>query len=585
MKHRAAKFMAAGFFAVLLVIVILANNHPADPVRQALDVTGETARNIEIDDNFYDKNIQLFDYTDEEIVLYNIARSSSYCENNLCRYNRAADRIEYSFDFAEGIPTSDDDNVYLFEVSTYEEETSDDGTISGREPVATARKSESVTLKAHFEKRFLFSRFIPALLYKGKYIPLSSGLYISNPHTLATNHMEYLKIDSKKGLLLDANTLGSDKLTDLNVKRMVFNIPISYLTGETEDEAYPTIEYEYNGETYYFNGYRVMLYDSLFSYLTEQGYHNTAIVLNDWNEDYPEIMHPKSRRQTGSSMYYALNTEEEEGVRLMEAVALFLAERYSGGEHGMVYDWVIANEINQQRIWNYMATSDLEYYTESFEKSFRTFYNAIKSVYGDARVYFSIDHDWNDNGGNNFSFFNARDLMYAFNECAKKGGNYDWGLSIHPYPQPLTKVRFWQGSFDKTEEARTLTPMNLPTLTDMMEKDEFLNTKGKVRNIAMTEIGFSSKAGEKLQAAAFAYSYYIMDNNSYIDCYLMNRQTDDTESLKSGLALGIYNNDYTPKYIAEVFKYIDTDENQKYLDEMLEIIGAESLEEALEWAE
>ena len=49
-------------------------------------------------------------------------------------------------------------------------------------------------------------------------------------------------------------------------------------------------------------------------------------------------------------MYYAFNTEEEAGVRAIEAAALFLSQRYSGGEYGLIHDWVIANEINQQKV-------------------------------------------------------------------------------------------------------------------------------------------------------------------------------------------------------------------------------------------
>ncbi len=250
----------------------------------------------------------------------------------------------------------------------------------------------------------------------------------------------------------------------------------------------------------------------------------------------------------------------------------------------MVYDWVIANEINQQYIWNYMATTDVDYYTDSFEKSFRTFYNAIRANYSEARVYYSLDHDWNDNYGNNGRFFNGRDILYAFNETADKHGNYDWGLSIHPYPYPLTKTRFWLGTYDKSETAPILTPMNLSTLTDVMTKDDFLDTNGNVRQIGVTELGFSSRVGEKIQAAAFEYCYYIIEDNEYINCFLLNRQTDDGEALKSGLALGIYNNDYSAKYLAEVFAYIDTKKGMNYLDEMLEIIGADNLNQALSWA-
>lgn len=501
----------------------------------------------------------------------------SYCTQPVCTTTGATGRLAVSFSFQSAIPKSDDSKIYLFESATYE----DDSVLRKKTPLASTEKAWDVNFYLPFEQRYLFSRFVPAIKYYGQYVPLSLGQHVINPEALAANTDAYPNFPSKKGLLLDGTTLGTDLFLDLNVKRVVYNIPLSMILGETDDPDHPTIEYEYNGTIYRFNGYKIWVYDSLFSYLTAMGYHTTAIVLNDWNETFPEIIHPSSRQRTGRSLYYSFNTEEEDGVRLMEATALFLADRYSGGEHGMVYDWVIANEINQQRVWNYMATDDVEYYTDAFEKSFRTFYNAIKATYGNARVYFSLDHDWNNNGGNNYSFFNGRDILYTFNDLAEKHGNYDWGLSIHPYPSPLTKTSFWNGTFDKTEEARVLTPMNLSSLTDVLTKSEFLDSNENVRPIAVTELGFSSRAGEQTQAAAYAYCYYIIEENDYINCFLLNRQTDDADSLKSGLALGIYNSDYSAKVLADVFKNIDTEAGADYIPKMLEIIGEETLEDAL----
>ena len=103
--------------------------------------------------------------------------------------------------------------------------------------------------------------------------------------------------------------------------------------------------------------------------------------------------------------------------------------------------------------------------------------------------------------------------------------------------------------------------------------------------MTITELGFSSATGEKLQAAAFAYCYYIVDANPYINAFMMNRQTDAWEELRQGLAFGIYDTDQDPKYIYDVFKYIDTDQASEYTDFMLKILDAESLEEALSWAQ
>lgn len=532
-----------------------------------------------------EEDLAEFDKKPEEVepasVMFDPAQAYLLCFYPRCAYDRASEGMIFTFSFEKGIPVTDDDNVYLFEFATFEDELSFEDKI----PIASVTKQKDVTFEFPFKDRHLFARFVPAVMYKGEYVGISTGRYIENPGALAQNTEPYWEPESKKGLLLDANTVNTEWLTNLDVKRVVYNLPLSLIMGETQNETYPTVDFVYNGKTYKFDGYNLAGFDTLFTYLTSQGYHTTVIILNDWNKEFPEMMHPLSRVRTGKSMYYAFNTQEEEGVREMEAAALFLADRYTSGEYGVIEDWVIANEINQQKIWNYMATNNLDYFVDSFEKSFRTFYNAIKSGYANAHICYSIDHDWNDNNGANGRFFNGKDVVTAFSEKAKLGGDYDWGLSLHPYPNPLPRVRFWNGKFDKTENASVVTPMNLSALTDFMQKPEFLSPTGKVRNLSVTELGFSSRVGEKVQAAAFAYCYFIIEDNEHIDSFLLNRQTDDTAALRSGLALGIYNNDYSSKRLAEVFKYIDNPEvNEEYYPEMLEIIGYDSLEEALEAA-
>ena len=516
----------------------------------------------------------------EEPVMVDFDPENSYllCFYPRCAYDRSCEDMQFTFSFERGIPKTDDDNIYLFEFATFEDELS----FEDKKPVATVSKTEDVVVHFPFKDRHLFARFVPAVKYEGEYVGLCTGRYIENPGALSRNTTPYTQPESKKGILLDANTVNTKWLTDLNVKRVVYNLPLSLIMGETMNDTYPTVDFVYNGKKYQFDGYNLAGFDTLFTYLYNQGYHTTVIILNDWNEEFPEMMHPLSRTKTGKSMYYAFNTEEEEGVRLTEAAALFLADRYSSGQYGVIDDWVIANEANQQKIWNYMATNNLDYYADSFEKSFRTFYNAIKSGYANAHVCYSIDHDWNDNNGQNSRFFNGKDLVSKFSERAKLGGDYDWGLSIHPYPNPLPRVKFWSGKFDKTENASVVTPMNLGSFTDFMSKPEFLSPTGNVRNLSVTELGFSSRIGEQLQAAAFAYCYYIIDDNEHIDSFLLNRQTDDLAALKSGLSLGLYNNDYTSKEIVDVFTHIDDPNmNEEYIPKMLEIIGCDSFDEAL----
>lgn len=521
-------------------------------------------------------------YTDEELIQgetkYDPAKEDGYVTNQEVLFDMASQDMKLTCTIDQ-IPASDDTEIYFFAVKPYE-----DPSNLTMDPLVSARKDHSIELFIDYYQKYLFARFVPAIKLNGQYVRIANGKYIDNPDLLAMNKSPYPDMPSIKGLLIDPATIGTEKLTDLGLSQAIYNIPLSQIIGESTDPALPTIEFEYDDEIYKFNTSVVNAYDGLFKYLQSNNIYTTAIVLNDWNESYPELIHPLAKEKTKKSLYYAFNTEEEDGVKLIEATALFLADRYSNSENGMVYNWVIANEINQQTVWNYMNTTDLDAYCDSFERAFRIFYNAIKSHYSSAGVYFSIDHDWNDNGGDNSKWFNGKELLTTFNEKALKYGNYDWGLAIHPYPNPLTRVNYWSSTNDMTPDAEVLTLMNLSSLTTLLEQEEFRTTSNEVRSVTITELGFTSYAGEKLQGAALAYCYYILESNPYVDAFMLNRQTDAWEEMRTGLAFGLYNPDLTDKYALEVFKHLDTDEREAYQEVMLNILGAENMEEALSWA-
>lgn len=478
------------------------------------------------------------------------------------------------------IPGSDDAYLYLFQAESWQE----DGDVLAGEPVTRGRKAREWETAFPYRDSYLFKRFIPALRIDGNYVQVGKSVYLLNPEALAENQDPYPELVSKKGILLDPTMVGTPELTDLNVKHAIYNIPLSHIMGETADPTFPTITYTYRGRNYAFNGAAVNGYDGLFKYLSDQGMTATAVVLNDWNDAFAELIHPEARNQESGAYYYMFNASEAEGARTLEAVASFLAQRYSDGEHGMVHSWVIANEINQNRVWNYMNTKDVYHYAAEFEKSFRIFYQAVKSRYANARVYFSIDHAWNSNEGDNSSFFNGRDVLEAFNEAALQHGNYDWGIAIHPYPEPLTRVNYWSQEYDKSRDASHLSIMNLNVLTDMLSEETYLDRSSDIRSVTITELGFSSGSGERLQAAAFAYCYYIVEDNPHVDAFLMNRQTDAPEEVLAGMAFGVYEYDHTGKYIKDIFRDIDTDRAGEYTEFILNILGADSLEEALSWA-
>ena len=481
------------------------------------------------------------------------------------------------------LPESDDGRFYLFALEVYEESIP-----AGGEPIAQTDLAREFSLTAEIrgyeEDSRLYDKFVVAVKRDGRYIAVSTPHYITNPEVLADYTEPFPEVDSIKGLLVDSQKLGTTELDELGVKHAVYNIPLSRLLGPTTDRNYPTIIYTYNGREYELNGRVVSEYDYAFSTLTAKGIVSTAILLNDRSEDWPQMIHPLSR--DGDAYYYAFNAAEEEGSEYLAAVVSFLAERYRDTEHGIVMNWIVGNEINVRSLWNYMQYVDLKTYVREYVRAFRICYNVIKSVNANARVYISLDQQW-DRELTGEESYNSRDILDEFNAQITKEGNIGWGMAHHPYSIPMTWPKFWDMSgqderlVKDAEDTPVVTIYNIEVVTDYLQKEEFLDPDGQVRHFLLSEMGFSSAYGEDAQAAAFVYAYYIAENDPYIDAMILSRETDAAEEVSQGLALGLSYQNGRRKMIYEVFKYIDTDQAEEYTQFALDYIGISDWSEVI----
>ena len=101
-----------------------------------------------------------------------------------------------------------------------------------------------------------------------------------------------------------------------------------------------------------------------------------------------------------------------------------------------------------------------------------------------------------------------------------------------------------------------------------------MTDEGETRHVLLSEQGFtSSSGGEGVQAAAFAYAYYISEANSHINGFLLNRQTDAPEEVAQGLAFGLNYSGGGHKQIYNVFKKIDTEQSQQATEFAKSILG------------
>ncbi len=478
------------------------------------------------------------------------------------------------------IPASDDKFYYLFSMKPYEKSLPKD-----REPMKGQRKSGQVEfyVPRHFAgtESSVLHKFVVAVKKDGKYVPVSAPHYVTNLDETAKYKPGRGSGIAKKGLLVDPNKLRTAELDDLGVKQAAYNIPVSRILGHSTDGIHDTIYYKYNGKSYAFNGQVMSEYDLVFGTLTAKGIEVTAILLNDASYSYPQLLHPLSRGGVGSAPYYAFNATDQEGCEYLAAIGSFLAERYSGksGSRGRVSNWVIGNEINARKEWNYMEYVGLEAYVEEYARAFRMFYNAIQNVNGSSRIYISLDQQWDRNISGNRNY-DTKDILDEFNRQVKREGNIDWGLALHPYNVPLTTPYIWKQSkyVKHSLDTPMVTMANIDVVTDYLEREEFLTQDGEVRSVSLSELGYTSSMGETVQAAALVYAYKKAAANEHIDAILFSRQTDAVEEIAQGLALGVNHADGSRKYAYNVYKYMDTEE-ESYYSFAKEMIGIS------DWAE
>lgn len=463
---------------------------------------------------------------------------------------------------ASDLPSSDDGVYYLFAEKPYQ-------TAPAENPVATAAIGPSASfafpLAYQTASCHLYDKFQVAVRQGGNFVSVTGARYITNPEALATSSPAR-KNNGKKGLILDGAKIGNGntEVVQLGVQQGAYNLNICDVVGGNGAATY-----NYNGKTYYFDSAYLSQYDHAVRTSTSQGMGMTLVLLNPYVRGEEYLISPYSRSGLGRCSYYMMNTSEDQGLETLEAVVSFLAARYNGQNgFGQVDNWVIGNEVNAKAAWNWTGVADQMTYAQLYADEVRVCYNAIKSRNANAYVCISVDQNWTHNhNANNYS---ARSMIEAVNACITAQGNIDWGLAEHPYNVPLTWTSFWTPRYPNlvTHDINTpyITMENIEALTDYMCQPALLNTKGAVRPILLTEVGYSSSQGDPAQAAAIVYAYQRAVTNRYINMIVFNRQTDSAAEIAQGLALGLTRTDGSHKMAFEYYQQMNGPNAQSYIN-------------------
>ena len=464
---------------------------------------------------------------------------------------------------ASDLPDSDDGVYYLYALKTYQ-----DSPVG--EPVASAPMGADATfyfpLGYGTAQCHLYEKFQVAVRQGGNIVPVCAGRYLSNPEALAGVALNKMNT-GKKGLILDGAKIGNGntEVISLGVQQAAYNINLEDVIGGNK-----AVAFNYNGKTYYYDSSYLSQYDHCVKTTSSQGMSLTMVLLNPYAKGEEYMISPYARNGSGRPNYYMMNTSEDAGLEALQAVVAFLANRYNGKNGvGQVDNWVIGNEVNAKDVWNYARDMDLATYARLYADSLRVCFTAIRSQNSKATVCLSLDNQWNSiaNGAN----YTARATLEYINAYLITNGNFDWALAFHPYNYPMVWTSFWTPKSAKTAsmiqhsiDTPFISMENIEQLTDYMCLSFMRDTRGGVRDILLTEVGYTSTQGEEAQAAAIVYAYYRTVTNQYLDMIIFNRQTDFPLEVKSGLSVGLTHQNGVRKKAFEFYANMNGSDAEKY---------------------
>ena len=464
----------------------------------------------------------------------------------------------------KSVPSSSDGKFYLYSDEVYQ-----DGCVGKivAETAAGTNATFTFPLNYYSAESNLSKKFLVAVK-SGSMVQVSDEHYITNPEAKASKTVAR-NDHGMKGIL--PNSADAATFKDLGISQMVYNLYMGDIVGPGDGSN--VVPFSHNGVDYQFNGAALAQYDGFVRWCSINNFQLTMTILNNKTEAGADLIHPLSR-DDHVCPGYAMNTDEDAGTQHLKAIAAFLAQRYSGGAYGTVDNWVIGNEVNARTEWYYLNSTNIELNVSEYVKAFRIFYNEIKAVNANARVYTSFDQEWNRKS--NPGCFLSKEYLDRFNYYMNREGNVDWSLSVHPYNAPLFDPYAWkqQSQYVNTSLSTPyITMENVYILTDYMCQASFLNPAGQVRNISLSEIGYTSSFGEDAQLASIVYAYTMAENNPYISSFILFRETDDAHEMESHIAQGLKNLDGSKKMSYDAYKNLGTANASAVRAQASQIIG------------
>jgi len=377
----------------------------------------------------------------------------------------------------------------------------------------------------------------------------------------------------------------------LGIHHAGVNVNLTALLDQGKNPASPKAEA--GGQTFHFNEGYLKSLDAQIRPLSDKGVLVYLILIAYPSKDAARdavVIHHGARKDYQYSVG-AFNTATPEGRAFIESVISVLAARWSGAqpEYGRVWGWIVGNEVNSHWLWYNMGKAAMPAVVSEYEAAFRIAHTAVRRHSTHARLYIPFDHHWgvSMHGISAEEATLGRDFLDAFAAKVRNGGDFDWHVAWHPYPEDLGNPRAWADmSITLDDKTPKVTFKNLEVLCRHMERAE-LRWKGEPRRVILSEQGFQTlltPEGEQLQAAAFAYAWEKCRRLPTVDAFIYHRHVDHAH--EGGLRLGLWRNapnsvadPHSKKQIYELFRKAGTPEWDAAAAFALPVAGLKSWDE------
>ena len=417
-------------------------------------------------------------------------------------------------------------------------------------------------------------------------VPAGAARYVEDFAGIATDPRDFPKTETKKGIQVQM----ADDALALGIRHATLNVSVGALFDWEKKPGSPT--WTVDGETFAFR--REYLEKLGVKRLSDAGMAVYLIVLGIESHNAgrdARMLHPARDAKIHNGIA-APNLATPEGARLWRAAFEFLADWFSRAddEHGRVAGYIVGNEVNVHWQWHNLGRMPRSAAVAEYEREMRLAHTAVRRTSSSARVYMSLTHFWTiDPDADHWRSMPGRYFIEEFARQARMGGDYDWNLAHHPYPENLGDPRTW---LDKTApqspDAKRITFKNLEQLDAFFAQPSLL-FRGARRSIILSEQGFHSKGGEngdRDQAAGFCYAWEKVSRLAGIDAFILHRHVD--HQYEGGLNLGLWRRKPdsiatpdTKRPIYECFKAAGTPAQEEAFRFALPVIGVKNWDEIM----